>query len=194
MKTRNYLRLVITGVVVSGLSLAQPLGVFGWPVGTDKIFSIGPRATYSTPNDADEGRLYTGAQARLLISPNLGLEGSIDFRRNDFSQVTVIKTYPVQVSVLAYLTPDAVWSPFFIGGAGLYYTQVDGAIGSSRIYSRFGLHAGAGLEIMLNEAVTLDGRSRSVWLDRVPATDTNALDKTYEDSGTMITVAVNFLF
>jgi len=160
----------------------------------EKIFSIGPRAAYSTPKDADEGQWAPGAQARLHLSSVFGLEASIDYLKNDFGPLTTVKTYPVQASLLAYIIPNGVVSPFLLGGAGWYYTRVEGPGSFSDTTSRFGLHAGAGLEVMLNKSLSLDGTYRYVWLESLASQDENALHKTYEDSGSLITLALNLLF
>ncbi|MCB4791899.1 MAG: porin family protein [Elusimicrobia bacterium] len=159
-----------------------------------KQLSIGPRATYSIPKDADQGQWYAGAQVRLHVSPTMGLEGSIDYRRNDYGRFTTIRTYPVQASLLAYLLSGMNWSPYLLGGGGWYYTQVDGAAGFSHDTSRFGTHLGFGFELMVNEGLSLDGSYRYIWLESVTSKDANLIDKTYQDSGSMITIALNFLF
>jgi opacity protein-like surface antigen len=177
------------------LLLSVPLWAWGESAGVgNKGLSIGPRASYSTPNDSDSGQWSGGVQARLHVSPALGLEGSVDYRRNDFNRFTTIKTYPVQASVLAYLLPGSAVSPFLIGGTGWYHTQVNGPFDYDHTFTRFGLHAGFGLEIMLNESLSVDGTYRYVWLEKVTSRDADALDKTYQDSGSMITMALNFLF
>ncbi|MGA2091671.1 MAG: porin family protein [Endomicrobiales bacterium] len=159
-----------------------------------KFLSIGPRATYSMPIDADSGQWYGGAQVRLHVTPALGLEGSVDYRSNTFGNVITLKTYPVQATLLAYLMPGANWSPFLLGGCGWYYTEVDGPHGFSSTDNRTGLHAGAGVEFMLNESLSLDATYRYIWLENLSSKDLNVLDKTYSDSGAMITVGLNFLF
>ena len=182
-------------IAAAALFLTLPALVFAESLGIGtKPFSLGPRATYSHPKDADEGKWYGGAQARLHFSPVLGLEGSIDYRRNDFSNHTTIKSYPVQASLLAYLMPSQRWSPFLLGGGGWYFTRVEGPADFSHTSSRFGLHAGGGVEVMLNESISLDGSYRYVWLEDVTSRNEHALDKTYRDSGSMITIALNFLF
>ncbi|MCX5792681.1 MAG: outer membrane beta-barrel protein [Elusimicrobia bacterium] len=194
MKTNNCSRRIKECMALSILLLGlQPAVSAGEGVG-DSVFSIGPRATYSTPKDADKGLWDPGVQARLHLSPALGLEASIDYRKNDFGPLTTVKTYPVQASLLAYLMPGGVVSPFLLGGVGWYHTQVEGPFDYNKITSRFGLHAGAGLEIMLGKSISLDGAYRYVWLEDVASKDLNALHKTYKDSGSMITIALNLLF
>jgi hypothetical protein len=64
------------------------------------LLSIGGRATYYDPNDAD-GAWYGGAQVRLYLFEFLAFEGSVDYRQNDFDS-TRVRSYPVQVSALLY--------------------------------------------------------------------------------------------
>jgi opacity protein-like surface antigen len=181
-------------LAVSFLLLALQLAAFGVTSVGGKEFSIGSMVTYSSPNDADEGQWYGGAQARLYLSPDLELEGSIARRSNNYGGLTTVQTYPVQMSLLKYLMPGAGWSPFLLGGGGWYYTRVTGPVGFIHTSFRFGVHIGAGLEVMLNDTLSLDGSYRYVWLESVTSKDENALDKTYQDSGSMITIALNLLF
>ena len=128
------------------------------------------------------------------MSPDLGLEASIDYLKNDFGSLTTIKTFPIQGSVLAYINPGEIVKPFLLGGAGWYYTMVDGPFGYNDSASRFGLHAGAGLEVILNKSIFLSGSYRYVWLEEVESRDASALSRTYHDNGSMLTLALNFRF
>jgi opacity protein-like surface antigen len=194
MNNINYGRAVKSCLAIPALLLGlHTAAVAGEGVG-DNTFSIGPRATYSTPKDADEGQWSPGAQARLHLSPALGLEASIDYRKNDYGTLTTVKTYPVQASLLGYLLPGSGVSPFLLGGVGWYYTRVDGPFGYSDTTSRFGLHAGAGLEVKLSRSISIDGAYRYIWLEDLASKDEDALHKNYQDSGSMVTLALNFLF
>jgi len=129
------------------LTMADSLGV------GNHVFSLGPRVIYSTPKDADSGQWSAGVQARIHMSLGLALEASMDSRSNNFNNSTTIKTWPFQVSLLGYLFPGAVLSPYLLGGAGWYYTQVDGPFSFNHTDSRFGMHAGVGIEFMINETI-----------------------------------------
>lgn len=159
-----------------------------------KALSVGPRATYYTAQDADSGEWFPGVQARMRLTPDLGLEASIDYLNNDYGPLTTIKTFPVQGSILAFINPGEIVKPFVLGGVGWYYTMVDGPFGYDDSASRFGLHAGLGLEISLNRSLYLSGTYRHVWLKEVASRDASALSRTYRDSGSMITFALNFVF
>ena len=180
-------------VFAAGFFLSMSLMVFGESAEAgDKMFSVGPRITYSTPEDADEGKWSVGAQGRLHLASILALEGSIDYRSNEYSDIVIIRTYPVQASLLAYVVPKTA---FLIGGVGWYYTRVEEELfDTSFTTNRFGVHAGAGLEIRMSESLSVDGTYRYIWLEEVESKDENAMDKEYKDSGTMVTVALNMFF
>lgn len=194
MKNKNYTKRAGTFLGLSALLLGLQAGAFAEGGVGDRTLSIGPRATYATPKDASGGEWAPGAQLKLHLSSVVGFEGSIDYLKNDFGPLTTIKTYPVQASLLAYLMPGGTVSPYLLGGAGLYYSKVTGPLGYENNTSRFGLHAGAGIEVMLNRSLSLDGAYRYVWLESIQSHDANALDKNYQDAGSMVTIALNLLF
>jgi opacity protein-like surface antigen len=165
----------------------------GWPF--DEVhkgaFSLGGRATWFDPKDGTDS-WYGGAQARLYIGEVFAIEGSADYRQNRFAG-TRVDTYPVQVSALAYLLPGKRLSPFLLGGGGWYYTHVkSGAFDDTQ--NRFGLHAGGGLQYMLNEHWSIDTTYRYVWLEKVHSQEQNIINKSFQDSGQMVTFGLNFHF
>lgn len=194
MKTNNSSWKVKGCIAAAVLLLGLQPVLFAETAEAGKKLSVGPRASYYTAQDADSGQWFPGVQARMRLTPDLGLEASIDYLNNDFGPLTTIKTFPVQGSLLAYINPGDIVKPFVLGGVGWYYTMVDGPFGYDNSSSRFGLHAGAGLEIVLNRSLYLSGTYRHVWLKEVTSRDASALSRTYRDSGSMITLAVNFVF
>lgn len=192
---KNESSRVIEWMVAATLLLALPKIGTAEEMGVgDKGFSIGPRASYFQSKDAENGSFTGGVQARLHFTPVLGVEGSVDYRKDNYSNDVSIKSYPVQASLMAYLMPHSPISPYVLGGAGWYFTQIKGPMFETETDNRFGLHAGAGLELMLNESLSLDGSYRYIWLEDVKPHESNPLEKTYNDSGSMITLALNFLF
>lgn len=182
-------------VVAATMLLAFPLMASAEDLAVgDTSFSIGPRAAYSNPKDAESGKWSVGAQARVHLTPVLGLEGSIDYRMNNYADGVSIKSYPVQASLLAYLMPHARVSPFLLGGAGWHFTRVEGPNMEKTTDNRFGVHAGGGVEVRLNRSLSIDGAYRYIWLEDVTVSEKNVLEKTYKDSGPMVTLALNFLF
>jgi opacity protein-like surface antigen len=152
--------------------------------------TLGGRAAYYRPKDADHGTLNGGAQFRLHFIPVLAVEGSIDYRQNRFEN-TRVDVYPVQASLLLYLTPSWAVSPYILGGVGWYYTHVqDGAT-----TNRYGPHAGVGLEAALARHWTIDGSYRYLWTQSLDApTSTSPAGKNFSDHGFMLTAALNYRF
>ena len=152
--------------------------------------TLGGRAAYYRPKDANEGTLYGGAQLRLHFTPMIAVEGSADYRQNKFGGTTV-DVFPVQASLMLYLTPSWVISPYILGGVGWYYTHVHG----SDTTNRYGPHAGAGLEVALDQHWSIDGSARYLWTQSLTApTTTSPAGKNFSDNGFMLTAALNYRF
>lgn len=155
--------------------------------------SVGGRATYFDPKDG-ESNWYGGAQLRLYPSRYFAIEGSADYRRTDFNG-TRVHTYPVQVSALIYPLGTTRLAPFLLGGGGWYYTTVkNNQSGFDDTQNRFGLHAGGGLQLFLNNRWSIDGTYRYIWLEKVESRDQNIVNKNFQDSGHMVTIGLNFHF
>lgn len=155
-------------------------------------FSIGGRAMYYDPIGGDDS-WYGGAQARWYLNDVFALEGSMDYRKNDYGSTTA-KTFPLQLSGLVYLLPGKRVSPYLIGGGGWYYTDVDGPNNYSDAQQRFGLHGGAGLQFMVNRNWSVDGSYRWVWLERIHSKDQNGNSVSFHDEGHMVTIGLNYHF
>ncbi len=155
-------------------------------------FSIGGRAMYYDPIGGSDS-WYGGAQARWYLNDIFALEASMDYRKNGFGSTTA-KTFPLQLSGLVYLLPGKRLSPYLIGGGGWYYTDVNGPNNFSDAQQRFGLHGGAGLQLMLNQNWSVDGSYRWVWLERIHSQDQNGNSVSLHDEGHMVTVGLNYHF
>ena len=152
--------------------------------------TLGGRAAYYRPKDADSGKLSGGAQARLHFTSIIAVEGSIDYRSNRFED-TRVDVYPVQASLLLYLMPKFIVSPYALGGVGWYFTHVEG--GSTT--NRYGPHAGGGLEAALARHWTIDGSYRYLWAQSLDApTRTSPAGKNFSDHGFMLTAALHYRF
>ncbi|HEX2056532.1 MAG TPA: porin family protein [Nitrospiraceae bacterium] len=191
-----------SGLLFAFLSAVLSTSLFGIPsVHADSyffddvekpLFSIGGRGTYFDPNDASP-KWYGGAQARLHLGQVFAIEGSVDYREKKYES-TFTRSYPVQVSGLIYLLPGKRISPFILGGGGWYYTQVKGPGGFDDTQNRFGLHAGGGLQWMLNRHVSIDSTYRYIWLEKIESRDENVVEKKYENNAHMVTIGLNFHF
>lgn len=157
------------------------------------LFSVGGRAMYFNPIDGSAS-WYGGGQVRLHLGEVFAIEGSADYRKNDFGNDTTVHTFPVQASGLLYLLPGKRVSPFLLGGAGWYFTNVNGPDGYDKTQNRFGLHAGGGLQVMLSRNWSVDGSYRFVWLERVQSKDENLQNKKFQDEGHMVTIGLNYHF
>jgi opacity protein-like surface antigen len=152
--------------------------------------TFGGRAEYYRPKDADSGALSGGAQVRLHFIPMLAVEGSADYRQNKYGGATV-DVFPVQASLMLYLTPKWVVSPYILGGVGWYYTRVRGGDTTNR----YGPHAGAGLEAALARHWSIDASYRYLWNQSLNApTTTSPAGKNFSDNGFMLTAALNYRF
>jgi opacity protein-like surface antigen len=156
------------------------------------LFSIGGRATYFDPKDGD-GQWFGGAQVRIYPVRYLAVEGSVDYRRNDFGD-TRVHSYPVQGSLMLYPLGLKRISPFILGGGGWYYTTVKGPGDFDDTQQRFGGHVGGGLQVFFNNHFSADASYRHVWLESIASRSASLDDKRFEDHAHMITVGLNFHF
>lgn len=187
-------RSIVRALVFAGvaLALAQTAGAEGGDLQAARTgVSLGGRAAYYRPKDADGGTLNGGAQLRVHLTSVVAVEGSADYRQNKYGGTTV-ETVPVQASLLLYLTPTLPVSPYLLGGVGWYYTHVQGAHTST---NRYGPHAGAGAEVALARDWTIDGSFRYLWAQSLTAPTTSSpAGKNFSDSGFMLTAALNYRF
>jgi len=154
--------------------------------------SLGGRAMYYRPKDADGGSLSGGAQLRIHMSPMFALEGSIDYRQSKFGE-TVVDVYPVQASLLIYLLPKSRLTPFILGGGGWYYTHVRKPHESTQY--RFGPHAGAGLKLSVDRNWSIDGSWRYLWNRDINSEDAaHPAGRNFSDNGFMFTTGLNYHF
>lgn len=166
----------------------------GVVLGSRPGLSLGGRGMYFKPKDA-EGSWSGGAQVRFHLTSAFALEGSADVRQDRFGD-TVVDLIPVQASLLAYLFPGKMVSPYLLGGGGWYYTHIKaGSPFDDRTDHRFGPHAGAGLQAWFNKHWSIDGSWRYVWLSAYRSQDAaHPLGRDIDDSGYMVTGALNFHF
>lgn len=167
----------------------------GVVVGSRPGLSIGGRGAYYKSKGADTGTWSGGAQVRFHLTSVWAIEGAADFRQERFGG-TVVDLVPVQASLLAYLFPGKVVSPYLLGGAGWYYTHVKaGAPFNDTTTHRFGPHAGAGLQAWFNRHWSIDGSYRYIWLSSFRSQDAeHPLGRDIDASGYVVTGALNYHF
>ncbi len=135
-------------------------------VSAQQNFAIGPRLGYYKTIDAENGKMFYGAAARLKLGGALGVEGSIDFRREEYLGGDMsVKSWPVMVTGLIYPFPIA----YGLIGAGWYNSKVEyeGLVVAveSETTQDFGWHFGVGLDLPIGARSHLIGDIRYVYID-----------------------------
>lgn len=125
-------------------------------------FHLGPQLGYQKSADADNGNLMFGAALRMKLTPALGVEGSINYRQEDFGTTTV-RSWPIMVTGMLYPLPFAYGAL----GAGWYNTTLDfdNDLIENETNQEFGWHFGAGVELPVGTNTKLTGDVRYVFLD-----------------------------
>lgn len=124
-------------------------------------FGLGPRLAFlKTGGPADPGSYFRGGQIRLRLSPRIGLEGSLDYRRELFEDgQTKVTTYPAQASLLISLLPGVAVNPYLLGGIGYYSARTTrralSSSPSTETTHSTGYHVGFGAEIAAGRHVGL---------------------------------------
>lgn len=159
-------------------------------------WSLGPRAGFFRSRDGDAGSWLGGFQMRYLPG-RWGVEGSLDFRQDDFAGAsTEVTTWPLQASLLGVLGSGRFpVRPYLLVGGGWYFTTVEMHLpgGSERrTDDRFGTHAGAGLTVRLSPLLSLTGDYRRVWMEAFQARDRSLRQSEFDDSEGRVSVALNF--
>ena len=159
MPSRSMLTLVLLMVAVI-------------PAAAQGSIGFGPQVGIYKAQDAEGVRLMGGVALRLRLSELLGVEGSINYRKEAYNNGFVnVTSWPVMVTGLIYPIP-IVYGAI---GAGWYNATIDydfppGALGppttvASETKQEFGWHFGGGVELPLGSVATLVGDIRYVFLD-----------------------------
>jgi opacity protein-like surface antigen len=158
-------------------------------------FSMGPEGGYLRARDADRGTWFAGVKARLHVLRFLAAEASITFHQNRYAHDDIVVTqYPVQLTAFLYILPVGPIRPYVLGGVGWYYTRTDYRGSLSFIENStshfFGVHLGAGAEIMLGTHASIDADARYIFVN---ATTQQVLDDRNFNYW-QITFGLNFYF
>ncbi len=144
---------------------------------------LGPQVGWYRATDADNGKAMIGGAFRTMLSPSFGLEGSINYREEDYDHGNItVTSWPVMVTALIYPIKIAYGAI----GAGWYNTSIkyNHSLLDLDSYSateqKFGWHFGGGVQIPLsqntdNPSTVLTGDVRYVFLNydfkKLPGTD-----------------------
>lgn len=163
MATRSILTLILIIFAVVTVAAQGSVG-------------FGPQVGIYKAQDADGVRVMGGAALRIKFSEALGVEGSINYRQEEYGNGSVsVKSWPVMVTGLLYPIP-IVYGAI---GAGWYNTSIDynfssGFLGGPVIQAseithetkqEFGWHFGGGVELPLGSVAKLVGDIRYVFLN-----------------------------
>ncbi len=83
---------------------------------------FGPQVGFFKSQDADNARVMWGAALRLKLSEALGIEGSVNYREEEYNNGAVkVESWPVMVTGLIYPVP-VIYGAI---GAGWYNSSAD---------------------------------------------------------------------
>lgn len=131
-------------------------------------FGIGPQLGWQKSSSADNGTLMPGAALRIRISEAFGLEGSINYRSEDYADgALTVKTWPIMITGMIYPVR------YFYGaiGIGWYNTSFDYGNQTftqtlkDNTQQNFGWHLGGGLEVPATKVINITADIRYVFLN-----------------------------
>jgi len=129
--------------------------------------SLGPTIGFFRSQDADAARAMWGAALRFKLSDQLGIEGSLNYRQEEYSGGAVaVKSWPVMVTGLLYPVP-ILYGAMGVGwyNSAIEYRVAPGIALSSETKQEFGWHFGGGLELPLGASAKIVGDVRYVFLN-----------------------------
>ncbi|MGE5499819.1 MAG: outer membrane protein [Syntrophothermus sp.] len=151
--------LLIGMLLFTGMSFINAQGI---------SIGIGPQLGWQKSSSADKGSLMYGAALRLRVSEAIGLEGSINYRSEDYANGALnVKTWPIMVSGLIYPVN------YFYGLIGIGWYNTTFKYGSQTIVQalqdntqqNFGWHLGGGVEIPATKTLNITADIRYVFLN-----------------------------
>jgi len=130
--------------------------------------AFGPQLGFQKARDADEGKLMIGGAIRAKLSPALGIEGSINYRHENYGEdFLTVRSWPVMLTGMFYPFP-VIYAAM---GAGWYNTTFDYAKTlnddgiDDETTQEVGWHFGGGVEIPFGELTKVKADIRYVFLD-----------------------------
>jgi outer membrane protein W len=163
-------RSLLAATVLLGALLA-PAGAVAQPY-ADPGPGIGLLGFSARSLDAAGPAFLGGAQALTRITGVLAIELFAGYRSDTYAADGTslhVKQVPVQLSVIAYLTPNLRVQPYLLGGGGYYriWGTESGpqAEAENFIENKLGLHAGAGVDVRVARRLSLRVEGRYVFLD-----------------------------
>ena len=161
--------------------------------GRQPFFGIGIHGNYFNTSDADDGSIRPGIQVRLRFTEKISLEGSADYRDEQFDGGQIeVDGYPFQLSGLWYIFGRGGVNPHLIFGGSWYNSEItlnqSGGLSQKTTSSDFGYHGGFGLELHLTERSFFHGDVRYQFLD------VDYLGTSVDHDGFMVQAGLTFYF
>jgi len=131
---------------------------------------FGPQLGIYDAIDGDGSSVMGGLALRVRLSRALGIEGSVNYRREEYEGGgVVVRSWPVMVTALIYPIP-IIYGAI---GAGWYNSAIDydsrylGIFGYTTTETKqdFGWHFGGGVDLPVGGRTRLTGDIRYVFLD-----------------------------
>lgn len=162
---------------------------------------LGPLVGYHKAGDADDGRIMAGLALRLRLSPALGIEGSINYRQQNFADDAIkVRSWPLLITGMFYPIP-MVYGAL---GAGWHNTTIDYANITNNnetidlgehTSQEFGWHLGAGLEFNFGSGTSLYSDIRYVFLNyEIEDLATQAINELDDLNANFYMINVGILF
>lgn len=155
---------------------------------------IGPQIGFQKAQDADDGKFMGGVAMRLKLTPSLGVEASINYRSEEYSDgALTVKSWPVMITGLYYPIP-LVYGAI---GTGWYNTTFDYdqskfpfEVIADETKQKVGWHFGGGVELPVGKSSKFTGDIKYVFIDY----DFDSIPGISDKSSDFYVISIGFLF
>jgi len=117
---------------------------------------LGPQLGWNKAADADNAKLFAGGAFRMGLSPSISVEGSIDYRQEEYGSGSAkVTSWPVMVTGLFFPIP-IVYGAVGLGwyNTSITYSQELHNLGiMDQTEQKVGWHFGAGVEIPFGSSI-----------------------------------------
>lgn len=142
------------------ITLATCLLTLTFAASADAGLGVGARYSYVHNNDLEDNSSMVGAMVRLRHMMFFGLEGAVDFRKEELNDGSELRSTPLTASVMIFPIPVV----YGLAGLGLYRTTLE-VSGEETTDTQLGYHFGAGVEAPLIPLLKLTGDIRYQFVD-----------------------------
>ncbi|MCC5906327.1 MAG: porin family protein [Balneolaceae bacterium] len=164
-------------------------------------FGFGPRLGYYNAQDAEQGNLYYGIQARYRPGASFGIEAAVEYSAGHEFGVgnSTVKTsfVPVTASLLLFAPISNHFAPYGVAGLGAYFTRYSpsGVLEDLGFESNsdfnLGYHLGFGAEIPFSSNIAISIDYRYIFLN---PNDNEQLFEGANFNGNILSASLMFYF